>query len=96
MSNIKTEKPKTLQELNLLDRFLFASTIEDRETFEAMLEILLGGEVHLLTEPQTEKELRTSPWLRSIRVDVYSMDDKKTIPLYISDAMQRGAGTFIE
>ena len=72
--------PKTvLQDLNLLDRFLFARTIEDRETYQALLEILLGEEIHLLTEPQTEKEFRTAPWLRSIRVDVFSMDDQKKL-----------------
>lgn len=85
MNNMK--KRKTLQELNLLDRFLFAKTIEDKETFEAMLEILLDEEIHLLSDPQTEKELRTSPWLRSIRVDVYSLDEAKTV--YNAEAQQQ-------
>ena len=66
---------KTLQELTLLDRFLFAETMEDQETYEALLRIILGDEeLKLLTYDQTEKEFRTAPWLRSIRVDVYSMD----------------------
>lgn len=28
-----------------------------------------------MTPAQTEKEFRTAPWLRSIRVDVFSMDE---------------------
>lgn len=70
---------KTLKECNLLDRFLFARTIEDTQTYQDLLDVLLGEDINLLTQPQTEKELRTAPWLRSIRVDVYSMDDKKKI-----------------
>lgn len=71
---------KTLQELTLLDKFLFDEVIEDKETYEALLRIILGDEeLNLLTETQSEKELRTAPWLRSIRVDVFAMDDKSTI-----------------
>ncbi|MBE5970658.1 MAG: Rpn family recombination-promoting nuclease/putative transposase [Lachnospiraceae bacterium] len=67
---------KTLQELTLLDRFLFDQTMEDTETYEALLRIILGDEeLKLLSPSQTEKELRTAPWLRSIRVDVFAMDD---------------------
>jgi len=71
---------KTLQELTLLDKFLFDEVVEDKETYEALLRIILGDdELKLLTEAQTEKELRTATWLRTIRVDVYAMDDKATI-----------------
>ena len=66
---------KTLQELTLLDKFLFDEAMDDPDTYEALLRIILGDEeLKLLTPSQTEKELRTAPWLRSIRVDVYSMD----------------------
>ena len=70
---------KTLKELDLLDRFLFARTIEDKETYQDLLELLLEEDIKLLTETQTEKEIRTMPWLRSIRVDVFSMDEARTI-----------------
>lgn len=74
------QKPKrTLQELDLLDRFLFDATMEDPKAYEALLAILFGEEIHLLTPPETEKEFRVSPLLRSIRVDVYSMDRKKRV-----------------
>ena len=76
----KEQTPKTLKELTLLDRFLFDQTMEQPEAHEAVLQIILGKEnLHLLTPAQTEKELRTAPWLRSIRLDVYSLDQELTV-----------------
>ncbi|MBQ8814274.1 MAG: hypothetical protein IJZ85_07260 [Lachnospiraceae bacterium] len=71
---------KTLKELTLLDRFLFDETMDQPEAHEAVLQIILGQEnLKLLTPAQTEKELRTAPWLRSIRLDVYSLDQEHTV-----------------
>ena len=36
-------------------------------------------ELTLLTPAQTEKELRTAPWLRSIRLDVYALDKEFSV-----------------
>ena len=47
-------KAKSLQELTLLDRFLFSVVMEDNETLEDVLEIILGYPVPL-------KELRRTP-----------------------------------
>ena len=48
---------KTLQELTLLDKFLFDEAMEDKETYEALLRIILGEEqLRLLSEAETEKE----------------------------------------
>ena len=50
------------------------------EAHEALLQIILGQEnLRLLTPAQTEKEFRTMPWLRSIRVDVYALDQSGTV-----------------
>ncbi len=71
---------KTLQELTLLDKFLFDEAMDDTETYQALLRIILGDDnFKLLSPSQTEKEFRTAPWLRSIRVDVFSMDVTGTI-----------------
>ena len=71
---------KTLNELTLLDKFLFDEVMDIPEAHEAALRIILGDEnLQLLTPSQTEKELRTAPWLRSIRLDVYSMDENLRI-----------------
>ena len=79
---------KLLKNLTLLDRFLFAETMEDVEAYQALLRIILGDEaLNLLTPAQTEKEFRTAPWLKSIRVDVYVMDENGTV--YNTEVQQR-------
>lgn len=58
---------KKLKELTLLSKFLFDQTMDIPEAHEAALRIILGNEnIRLLDKPQTEKEIRTAPWLRSI------------------------------
>ena len=66
---------KQLKDLNLLDRFLFASVMEDEEALKLAVSIIMGGEVNFLQKNQVEKEIRTQPWLRSIRLDVFNVDD---------------------
>lgn len=68
-----------LQELNLTSRFLFDEVLEDPKVHQDMLEIIFQREIPLLEKNETEKELRVSPLLRSIRMDVFSMDQEKVI-----------------
>lgn len=75
-----------LEEMNLVEKFLFDETMEDQEAYEAMVSILLEDEVHLLPWRETEKELRVSPQLRSIRLDVVSVDEKHNI--YLAEMQQ--------
>lgn len=71
---------KKLQELTLFDKFLFDETMDIPEAYEAVLQIIFGDDnLKLLTPAQTEKEIRTAPWLRSIRLDVYAIDQEKRI-----------------
>ena len=71
---------KSLKELTLLDKFLFDEVIDNPEAREAMLRIIFEDEnYNLLDKTQTEKELRTAPWLRSIRLDVFSIDKDNRI-----------------
>ena len=65
---------KTLQELNLLDRFLFSEVMADNETLEDVLEIILGHPVPLKDKAQAEKELRRTPQNKSVYFDVYGED----------------------
>ena len=65
---------KPLSELTLLDRFLFSCAMEDPRILELSLRIIMGQELELQDSPQTEKEFRTMPWLRSIRLDVFAVD----------------------
>ncbi len=83
-----------LENLNLMDKFLFDEAMEDRETYQAVVSILLENEVGLLEKPETEKELRVSPQLRQIRLDVVSMDQKGKI--YYTEMQQRNTGNLIK
>ena len=80
---------KPLKELNLLDRFLFDEVMEDPQTAQDILEILLGREVLLLDHNETEKEYRRSPQYRSIRIDVFALDAEGNI----YDAEMQGKNT---
>lgn len=83
-----TQTPKTkLDDLNLVDKFLFDETMDIPEAHEAAVSILLENEVEFLTKPETEKELRISPELRQIRLDVIGMDTNHDI--YYTEMQQR-------
>lgn len=86
MTNVRTK----LEELNLVDRFLFDETMESREAYQATVSILLENEVELLGYPETEKEFRVSPELRQIRLDVIGMDHEKT--LYYTEMQKKNTG----
>lgn len=74
------ESMKLLGEMTLLNRFLFSEVMSDPEIYTAALQIILGeDELKLLTGAQTEKEIKTAPWLRSIRLDVYAVDEHRTV-----------------
>ena len=79
MNNTKMKIITPLKDLNLSNRFLFDEVTEDEQTHRDMLEIIFGKEIPLLTKNETEKELRVSPLIRSIRMDVYAMDEEKSI-----------------
>ena len=68
-----------LKDLNLTDRFLFDEVLEDRGTYRDVLSIIFGREIPLLDQPQTEKELRVSPLIRSVRMDVFAMSEEQRI-----------------
>lgn len=75
MSKIK----KSLQDLTLLDRFLFAEVMEDPKTFENILSIILGEDISIKGRPQSEHENRTSPLKRQVRLDVWAEDETDAV-----------------
>ena len=81
---------KTLKDLNLLDRFLFAEAAEDPEFMEMLLEIILGTDVVLKHLPQTEKENRKTSFNKYVKLDVWSMDTEDTI--YDTEVQNRNTG----
>ena len=71
-----SQKKKTvLDGLNLVDKFLFDKTIENKEAFEAIASIVASESVILKEEPHVEKEKGVSPELRAIRLDVVGFSE---------------------
>lgn len=79
MEKKKKQNIVPLKDLNLTDRFLFDEVLEDGETYQDVLSIIFGREIPLLDQPQTEKELRVSPLIRSVRLDVFAMSEEQSI-----------------
>ncbi len=75
----KIESMIPLKELNLTNRFLFDEVMEDPGTHQDVLSIILDREIPLIRENETEKELRRSPSVRSVRMDVFAMDEDQTV-----------------
>lgn len=76
---VTTQYMKPLSELTLLDRFLFDCAMEDQRIMELTLQIIMGNELHLRESSQTEKEFRTMPWLRAVRLDVFAVDTEDNL-----------------
>ena len=74
-----SQTKKSLQDLTLLDRFLFAEVMEDAETFENVLSIILGQDISIKGHPQSEHEKRTSPLKRQVRLDGWAEDDTDAV-----------------
>ncbi|MCD8098476.1 MAG: Rpn family recombination-promoting nuclease/putative transposase [Lachnospiraceae bacterium] len=68
-----------LQELNLADRFLFDEVMEDTDAHRDVLSIILGRDISLLDDSETEKEVRISSLARSIRLDVFAIDENQDV-----------------
>lgn len=73
------KKQRKLKDLNLLNRFLFDEVMDDTETYSGVLEILLGHTVRLKGDSHSEKEIRTMPTFRGIRLDVWGQDEDGTV-----------------
>lgn len=83
----------TLEDLNLVDKFLFDEVMEDKEVYQMFVSIILENEIELLERPETEKELRISPLLRQVRLDVISMDKENN--LYYTEMQKKNTGNLI-
>ncbi len=72
-------KRKPLNELNLTNRFLFDVVMEDPKTHQDVLSIIFGKEISMIVQNETEKEAGLSPLIRSIRMDVFAVDDEQSV-----------------
>ena len=73
------QKIKSLKDLTLLNRFLFAEAMDDPVNMRNLLEIILGREIVLKNLPQTGKEQRNSPLHKYVKLDVWAVDEDDTI-----------------
>ena len=74
------QKKKTvLDGLNLVDKFIFDKTIENKEAFEAIASIVTSEFVILKESPHVEKEESISPELRAIRLDVVGFSEAERV-----------------
>lgn len=90
---MREKETKSLQDLNLVDRFLFDQVMEAPEAYQTTIHILLENKVTLIEKVQTEKELRISPKLRAVRLDVVSMDTAGKV--YYTEMQKRNTGNLI-
>ena len=72
-------KQKSLRDMNLLDRFLFAELAEDNEAVETILRIIIGDEINIREKTAAEKEKRSLPWNKQVRLDVWAVDDEGNV-----------------
>lgn len=79
-----------LEQMNLVDQFLFNEVIKYQDAFEAVISILLEKDVHLLSSAETEKEFRISPELRSTRLDSVGVDVNHKV--YMVEMQKRNTG----
>ena len=67
---------KALEDMCLMDRFLFAEYAAKKENLELLLQIILGDDnLRLTDEVQAEREFRSMPDKKQIRMDVYARDE---------------------
>ncbi len=85
---------KPLNELTLLDRFLFAETMENPDNLKIVLDIILEDDILLKGLPQAEKELRKSSLYRSAKVDIWAMDEQDTI--YDAEVQGKNTGNLLK
>ena len=71
--------PKRLQDLNLMDRFLFSELIENAEAYKIILEIVLDREINFKEEPIAENEKRKELLGKIARLDVCAIGDDDRI-----------------
>ena len=67
---------KTFQELDLSNAFLFAAALEDSETCQIVLEIILGNKLPKVNV-HAEHSILVSSDFRSVRLDIYATDETK-------------------
>ena len=88
------KEPRSLQDLNLVDHFLFDEVMDVPGMYQIAVNILLENNAALLDKVHTEKEFRVSPKLRAVRLDVVGMDADGKV--YYTEMQQRNTGNLLK
>jgi len=86
----KPKKMIPLQELTLLDRFLFSEAVEDETFLADVLSIIMGEDIVLRQPPQTEKEIRDHNLRKYVKLDVFAKDEQNRI--YDTEVQKQNTG----
>ena len=70
---------KELKDLNLLDRFLFAEAMEDKEIMESVVRIILNDDILIKETPHAEHEKRRGPLSKYVKLDVWAVDTNDNV-----------------
>lgn len=70
---------KTLEELTIVDDFMFGAVMSDPEKCKPLLEYILGVKIKKIEYPELQKTIDKRYDSKAVRLDVYVMDDKETV-----------------
>jgi len=70
---------KRIEELTLMDRFLFSEAMDDKQFSETVLSIIFDDDYVLKNLPQTEKEIRNLALNKFVRLDVWSVSENDKV-----------------
>lgn len=73
------EAKRAVQQMTLLDNFLFREVVKEPDLFNILVNILMEQELQFPERSETEKVLGISPLLREIRLDVFNVDTHRHI-----------------
>lgn len=89
---IQTKERKRFEDLNLLDRFLFAEAMEDNQNMELLLDIILNQTTHLKQPTQTERSVDEQ--MKIVKSDWMSMQWMKKMLFMMQSPRRRIQKTF--
>lgn len=72
-------RKKTLDEVELIDDFLFSEVMKDNETARLMLERLMGMSITKLEYVSTQESIKSNPEYKGSRYDLYVTDSNDVV-----------------
>ncbi|MBR3570917.1 MAG: Rpn family recombination-promoting nuclease/putative transposase [Oscillibacter sp.] len=70
---------KPIEELTIIDDFMFGAVMSDAEYCKPLLELILGVKIRKIGYPELQKTLNERYGSKSVRLDVYVEDDAGTV-----------------